>query len=123
MSDPGTVLRLALAQVNPTVGDIDGNAALAVEWIGRARDAHKNRRVAALWLIGVALLALAITYANESWLTLENLKGHGTYRSSAAWPDTKKLSLVADLVALAAGIAALVYRPKSNLPKATLRAS
>ena len=42
MSDPGTVLRLALAQVNPTVGDIDGNAALAVEWIGRARDAEAD---------------------------------------------------------------------------------
>ena len=42
MSDPGTVLRLALAQVNPTVGDIDGNAALAVDWIGRARDAEAD---------------------------------------------------------------------------------
>jgi NAD+ synthase (glutamine-hydrolysing) len=35
---PATVnLRLALAQVNPTVGDIDANAALAAEAIGRAR--------------------------------------------------------------------------------------
>jgi NAD+ synthase (glutamine-hydrolysing) len=33
-----TSLRIALAQVNPTVGDIDGNAGLAAEWIGRARD-------------------------------------------------------------------------------------
>jgi NAD+ synthase (glutamine-hydrolysing) len=32
-------LRVALAQVNPTVGDIDGNARLVAEWIGRARDA------------------------------------------------------------------------------------
>ncbi|HKJ36540.1 MAG TPA: NAD+ synthase [Solirubrobacterales bacterium] len=32
-------LRIALAQINPTVGDIDGNAALASEWIGRARGA------------------------------------------------------------------------------------
>ena len=31
-------LRLALAQVNTTVGDIDGNAALVAEWIGRARE-------------------------------------------------------------------------------------
>jgi NAD+ synthase (glutamine-hydrolysing) len=30
--------RLALAQINPTVGDIDGNAAKIAEWIGRARD-------------------------------------------------------------------------------------
>jgi NAD+ synthase (glutamine-hydrolysing) len=30
-------LRIALAQVNPTVGDIDGNAAMVAEWIERAR--------------------------------------------------------------------------------------
>jgi NAD+ synthase (glutamine-hydrolysing) len=30
-------VRLALAQINPTVGDVDGNAAKAEEWIGRAR--------------------------------------------------------------------------------------
>jgi len=30
-------LRLALAQINPTVGDVDGNAAKAAEWIERAR--------------------------------------------------------------------------------------
>jgi NAD+ synthase (glutamine-hydrolysing) len=32
-------LRIALAQVNATVGDVDGNAALVREWIGRAREA------------------------------------------------------------------------------------
>jgi NAD+ synthase (glutamine-hydrolysing) len=32
-------LRLALAQINPTVGDIDGNSAKVAEWLGRARDA------------------------------------------------------------------------------------
>jgi NAD+ synthase (glutamine-hydrolysing) len=32
-------MRLALAQINPTVGDVDGNAARVAEWIGRARDA------------------------------------------------------------------------------------
>ncbi|HEX6985024.1 MAG TPA: nitrilase-related carbon-nitrogen hydrolase, partial [Planctomycetaceae bacterium] len=30
-------MRLALAQINPTVGDVDGNAAKVEEWIGRAR--------------------------------------------------------------------------------------
>ena len=30
-------MRVALAQINPTVGDIDGNAAKIAEWIGRAR--------------------------------------------------------------------------------------
>jgi NAD+ synthase (glutamine-hydrolysing) len=34
----GQSLRVALAQVNPTVGDLEGNARLVVEWIGRARD-------------------------------------------------------------------------------------
>jgi NAD+ synthase (glutamine-hydrolysing) len=32
-------LRIALAQVNPTVGDIEANRRLASEWIARARDA------------------------------------------------------------------------------------
>jgi NAD+ synthase (glutamine-hydrolysing) len=32
-------IRLALAQVDATVGDVAGNAALVREWIGRARDA------------------------------------------------------------------------------------
>jgi NAD+ synthase (glutamine-hydrolysing) len=32
-------VRIALAQVNPTVGDLAGNARLVVDWIGRAREA------------------------------------------------------------------------------------
>jgi NAD+ synthase (glutamine-hydrolysing) len=32
-------MRLALAQINPTVGDVDGNAAKVVAWIDRARAA------------------------------------------------------------------------------------
>jgi NAD+ synthase (glutamine-hydrolysing) len=31
-------VRVALAQINPTVGDVDGNAAKIAEWIGRARE-------------------------------------------------------------------------------------
>jgi NAD+ synthase (glutamine-hydrolysing) len=31
-------MRVALAQINPTVGDVDGNAAKVVEWIERARE-------------------------------------------------------------------------------------
>ena len=34
----GQPLRVALAQINPTVGDLEGNSRLIVEWIGRARD-------------------------------------------------------------------------------------
>ena len=30
-------MRVALAQIDPTVGDVDGNAAKIAEWIGRAR--------------------------------------------------------------------------------------
>ncbi|MCK9529641.1 MAG: NAD+ synthase [Gammaproteobacteria bacterium] len=36
-----TTLRIALAQLNPTVGDIDGNAAKIVAWALRARDELK----------------------------------------------------------------------------------
>ncbi len=36
---PETGIRLALAQINPTVGAIEANARLIGEWIGRARDA------------------------------------------------------------------------------------
>jgi NAD+ synthase (glutamine-hydrolysing) len=32
-------LRIALAQIDPTVGDLDGNTAKIAEWIGRAADA------------------------------------------------------------------------------------
>jgi NAD+ synthase (glutamine-hydrolysing) len=34
----GRSLRIALAQVNPIVGDLEGNARLITEWIGHARD-------------------------------------------------------------------------------------
>jgi len=35
-------VRIALAQVNPTFGDLAGNARLVVDWIGRARDAQAD---------------------------------------------------------------------------------
>ena len=38
-------LRLALAQVNPTVGDIEGNTRLVREWIARARGRRPARRL------------------------------------------------------------------------------
>ena len=34
----GRTLRIALAQINPTVGDLEGNARLIIDWIGRARE-------------------------------------------------------------------------------------
>jgi NAD+ synthase (glutamine-hydrolysing) len=39
VTDEHRTLRLALAQVNTTVGDIQGNTRLVREWIGRAREA------------------------------------------------------------------------------------
>jgi NAD+ synthase (glutamine-hydrolysing) len=38
----GQSLRVALAQVNPVVGDLEGNARLVIDWIGRARDQHAD---------------------------------------------------------------------------------
>ena len=37
-TDLARPLRLALAQIDTTVGDLEGNAARIIEWIGRARD-------------------------------------------------------------------------------------
>jgi NAD+ synthase (glutamine-hydrolysing) len=39
MVDEAPTLRVALAQMNPTVGDIQGNTRLIAEWIARAREA------------------------------------------------------------------------------------
>ena len=38
MESVGQPLRVALAQVNPTVGDLEGNARLVIDWIERARE-------------------------------------------------------------------------------------
>jgi NAD+ synthase (glutamine-hydrolysing) len=35
-------MRLALAQINSVVGDLEGNAAKIVDWLGRARDANAD---------------------------------------------------------------------------------
>jgi hypothetical protein len=113
-SELGLLVDLSVGRVAPwLVGFAYG--ALAYLSISRSRDPHKNRKRAAIWLLAIAAIALALTLRNESWLTLENLKGDGVYRSSVAWPDTKKLSLVADLLALIAGCIALFVNP---LPRA-----
>src|SRR3954451_1947773 len=38
MTTPAHPLRIALAQIDPTVGDIAGNAAKIADWTARARD-------------------------------------------------------------------------------------
>jgi hypothetical protein len=72
------------------------------------------------------VVAGLVALDNPSWLTLENLSRRGTFRSSASWPDTKVLSLIAAALTLATGTAvalrawrALNSRPV--LPKAMLR--
>src|SRR5262245_11918591 len=42
MNQPARGPRVALAQINPTVGDIDGNAELVARWAERARDADAD---------------------------------------------------------------------------------
>ena len=42
MNQPAGGPRVALAQINPTVGDIDGNAELVARWAERARDADAD---------------------------------------------------------------------------------
>jgi hypothetical protein len=96
---------------------------LAFLSIARSRSERANRVRAGVWLAAVGGIAIALTMANESWLTLENLGGNGTFRSSVAWPDTKKLELVASALACATGLVAALYRKREDppLPRATLR--
>lgn len=87
---------------------------------------HADRARAASWLAGVAVIGVALTVSNTSWLTLENLNQSGTFRSSASWPDTKILSLITSAFALVAGVAVALHawratRNKPALPTATLR--
>ena len=37
-------MRLALAQINSVVGDIDGNSSRVVEWLEQARETNATRR-------------------------------------------------------------------------------
>ncbi|HEY4180740.1 MAG TPA: hypothetical protein VGM90_28040 [Kofleriaceae bacterium] len=94
-------------------------AALAIT----SKTAISSRRRAGAWLVGVGFVVLALTLANESWLTLENLNHNGTFRSSVAWPDTKKIALVLACVATAVGIAIAWVRAVATIPRATARAA
>ncbi|MBA2522441.1 MAG: NAD+ synthase, partial [Solirubrobacterales bacterium] len=92
LSDPTTesTMRLALAQLNPTVGDVEGNADLVIDAIGRARDAGARL---------VLLPELVISgYPPEDLL----LKGHFLEACDLA---------VARVAAAAEGIVALVGAP------------
>src|SRR5260370_9594704 len=70
------MLRIALAQVNATVGDLDGNAALVVEWTRRA--AARGVRVVVfpeMMLTGYPVedLALRASFVEASIRTLHAL--------------------------------------------------
>jgi NAD+ synthase (glutamine-hydrolysing) len=94
MAANGDRLRLALAQVNPTVGDIAGNASMVAEWIARARDAGAQL---------VVFPELTITgYPPEDLL----LKRHFLDASESA---------VAEIASEAEGIVALVGFAESDL--------
>ena len=69
-------LRVALAQINPTVGDIDGNRARALEWCQKAADSACH--VVALpemWLTGYPIedLALRESFQKASELAADQL--------------------------------------------------
>jgi NAD+ synthase (glutamine-hydrolysing) len=69
-------LRIALAQVNPTVGDLDGNARLIVEWSRRAADAGAHLVAfpeMALTGYPVEDLALRKSFVEASQRALERL--------------------------------------------------
>src|SRR5512142_576787 len=69
-------LRLALAQVNPTVGDLTGNADLVLEAAGRARDAGAHLVVfpeTVLTGYPVEDLALRTSFVEASRSTLDLL--------------------------------------------------
>jgi NAD+ synthase (glutamine-hydrolysing) len=69
-------LRVALAQINPTVGDIDGNRARAIDWCQKAADSACH--VVALpemWLTGYPIedLALRESFQRASEKAVEHL--------------------------------------------------
>ena len=73
---PPATLRVALAQVNTTVGDLEGNARLATEWVAKAKAAGADI---------VAFPELTITgYPPEDLLLLGN------------FPNLKKKSDLSD---------------------------
>jgi hypothetical protein len=109
-SELGLLVDLSVGRAAPWLVGV-AYGALAYLSIARSRDFSRNRKRAAIWLGTIALIALVLTLSNTSWLTLENLEGDGVYRSSVAWPDTKKLSLVADVLVLIAAAIGLFVNP------------
>lgn len=63
--------RIALAQINPTVGDLDGNAAMIADWTARARDAGAS-------VVAFPELALTGYPAEDLYLRSDFIKANVT---------------------------------------------
>ncbi|MGB6064880.1 MAG: NAD+ synthase [Desulfomonilaceae bacterium] len=73
------LLRIAQAQINPTVGDFDGNVGKIVQWIGRAEEAAADIvTFPELALCGYPPedLLMKRRFLGSNWETLEELKEH-----------------------------------------------
>ncbi len=73
------LLRIAQAQINPTVGDFDGNVGKIVQWIGRAEEAAADIvTFPELALCGYPPedLLMKRRFLGSNWETLEQLKEH-----------------------------------------------
>jgi NAD+ synthase (glutamine-hydrolysing) len=89
-------LRIALAQVNATVGDLDGNASLVASWTGRAFEAGAHLVVfPEMVLTGYPVedLALRESFASASRTALSTLaarlaeEGHGSVAAVVSYLD------------------------------------
>ncbi|MEW2358779.1 NAD+ synthase [Spirillospora sp. NPDC029432] len=96
-------LRIALAQVNPTVGDLEGNAGLIVEWTRRAADAGAHLVAfpeMALTGYPVEDLALRSSFVEASQRALEDVarrlagEGLGHVPVVTGYLDRRPLSLL-----------------------------
>jgi hypothetical protein len=116
------LFELAVARLAPwLVGGLYGLLALLAT---TARGDLRDRTRAGAWLVAVSATALGFTLASDDWLTLANLTESGTFISSAAWPDTKLLSVAVDVLVAAGGIALVRSgrrRTVDPIPRATAR--
>jgi len=96
-------LRIALAQVNPTVGDLDGNANLIMEWTRRAADAGAHLvAFPEMMLTGYPVedLALRVSFIEASQRALERLarrladEGLGALPVITGYLDRRTVGLV-----------------------------
>lgn len=117
-------LRIALAQVNTTVGDLDGNAALHAEWTARAAAAGAHVVVfpeMALTGYPVEDLALRESFAEASKQALTTLAarldedGHGQVASVVSYLDRDEVG-PRDAVAVLYGGRVVATQFKHHLP-------